>query len=105
MRSENDILSSIKSTIYSIDPKAIVILYGSYARGDSTPDSDIDLLILIDKDKLTAEDKINISYPLYDIEFETGQIISPLVLSRSDWESRHRITPFYENVTKEGVKL
>jgi uncharacterized protein len=87
MRSENDILSSIKSTIYSIDPKAIVILYGSYARGDSTPDSDIDLLILIDKDKLTAEDKINISYPLYDIEFETGQTISPLVLSRSDWKS------------------
>ena len=105
MRFENDILSSIKSTIYSIDPKATVILYGSYARGNSTPDSDIDLLILIDKDKLTAEDKINISYPLYDIEFETGQIISPLVLSRSDWESRHRITPFYENVSKEGVKL
>lgn len=105
MIQKKDILSSIKSTIYSIDPKAIVILYGSYARGDNNPDSDIDLLILLEKDKLTAEDKVNISYPLYDIEFETGQLISPLVLSRTEWETRHRITPFYENVTKEGVKL
>ena len=105
MRSKSDILLSIKNKIYSIDPNATVILYGSYARGDNTSDSDIDILILLDKDNVTAQDKINISYPLYDIEFETGQIISPLVLSRSDWESRHRITPFYENVTKEGVRL
>lgn len=49
--------------------------------------------------------KKDIKYPLYDIEFETGRIISPLVLSRHDWESRHKITPFYENVTNEGVIL
>jgi predicted nucleotidyltransferase len=105
MIAKNDIISSIKSKIYSIDPAAKVILYGSYARGDYNSNSDIDLLILLDKDKITAEDKINISYPLYDIEFETGKIISPLVLSKNDWESRHRITPFYENVTKEGIEL
>jgi predicted nucleotidyltransferase len=102
---KNDILSSIKMTVKSIDPTATVILYGSYARGDNNKDSDIDLLILVDKPRLTPEESKNIKYPLYEIEFETGQIISPLVLTRKDWETRHRITPFYENVTREGIAL
>ena len=82
-----------------------MILYGSFARGDNNQNSDIDILILVDKDNLTREDKKRIKYPLYEIEFETGRIISPLVVSRNDWESRHRITPFYDNVKKEGVML
>jgi predicted nucleotidyltransferase len=105
MRIENDILLSIKSAIQTVDPTATVILYGSYARGDNKQESDIDLLILVDKENLAPQDKRKLKYPLYDIEIETGQIISPLVLSRSDWENRHRITPFYENVTNEGIRL
>ena len=105
MRKKNEIFESIKNTVKSVDPTATVILYGSFARGDNNPGSDIDLLILINKEQLSPQDKRRIKYPLYDIEIETGQIISPLVLSRSDWESRHRITPFYENVKKEGVIL
>jgi hypothetical protein len=42
---------------------------------------------------------------LYDIEFDTGTIISPLVYSKKFWEHEHRVTPFYENVKKEGVVL
>lgn len=60
---------------------------------------------MLNKDRVTREDEKSVKYPLYDIEFETGQIISPLVLSKSDWENRHRITPFYENVQREGVVL
>lgn len=95
------IIDSVKTT----EPNATMILYGSYARGDNRKDSDIDLLILLDKDKITRIDEKRIKYPLYEIEFETGQIISPLVLSKQDWESRHRITPFYENVNQEGIVL
>lgn len=105
MINKDDILLSIKSSVKTIDPEATVILYGSFARGDHNENSDIDILILIDKDNLSREDKKRIKYPLYDIEFETGRIISPLVVSRNDWESRHRITPFYDNVKKEGVML
>jgi uncharacterized protein len=105
MRLKNDILLSIKNTVKSVEPTATVILYGSFARGDGGSNSDIDLLILIDKEKISSEDMKRIKYPLYEIEFQTGQIISPLVLSRIDWESRHKITPFYENVNKEGVAL
>lgn len=105
MNNMKDILLTIKDSVKSIDPTATVILYGSFARGDNDQNSDIDLLILLEKERLTRDDEKKIKYPLYDIEFETGRIISPLVLSKYDWESRHKITPFYENVTNEGVIL
>lgn len=105
MNDKENILLAIKSSVKSVDPDATVILYGSYARGEEEKDSDIDLLILVNKDDLTREDKKRIKYPLYDIEFETGKIISPLVISKNDWEIRHRITPFFENVTREGIPL
>ncbi len=65
----------------------------------------LDILILVDKDKITSPDAKRVTYPLYEIEFETGTIISPLVLSKKSWETKHRITPFYENVRKEGIIL
>lgn len=102
MLNNNDLLLKIKDSVKFYDPNATVILYGSFVRGDQQVGSDIDLIILLDKENVTREDEKKVKYPLYDIEFETGQIISPLVLSRSDWETRHRITPFYENVQKEG---
>ena len=105
MISKKSILRKIKNSIESNVPNAIVILYGSYARNQEKNESDIDILILIDKDKVTWKDEKNIKYPLYDIEFDTGKIISPLVLSKKDWETRHRITPFYENILNEGVIL
>jgi hypothetical protein len=36
---------------------------------------------------------------------ETGEIISPLIYSKNDWNSNYSITPFYENVKNEGVRL
>ena len=69
------------------------------------PDSDVDILILLEQKRISREDEKRVKYPLYDIEFETVKIISPLVLTKSDWESRHRITPFYDRVNEEGVVL
>ena len=99
------ILQRIKDSVKATAPDAIVILYGSYARGDNREDSDIDLLVLVNQEKISRDEEIKIKYPLYHIEFDTGTIISPLVLPRKTWETRHKITPFYENVTREGKIL
>jgi len=51
------ILQLIKKSVSETSPGATLILYGSYARGDYRPDSDIDLLVLIDTDKVTIDDR------------------------------------------------
>lgn len=104
MDTEN-LIRLVKKTVKKTEPKATLILYGSYARGDFNTDSDLDLLVLVDKERITRSDQKRIKYPLYDIEFDTGILISPLILSKKDWESNHRKTPFFENVSKEGQVL
>lgn len=99
------ILLKIKQLVNLSEPSATVILFGSYARGQSNKQSDIDILILVDNDKITYSEEQRIKYPLYDLEFETGTIISLIIFSRNDWETRHTITPFYKNIQKDGIKL
>jgi predicted nucleotidyltransferase len=99
------IIQSLKYKLEEISPNATVILYGSEARGDAREDSDIDLLILLDKESLSLKEKQAITFPLYDIEFESGVIISPKVFAKKFWDEKLSITPFYHNVMKEGIIL
>ena len=99
------LLPRIKQIVVALDPTAQVVLYGSYARNEENTDSDIDVLILLEKEHLSFEDKKRIAWPLYHLEIENGTTISPLVLSRSEWHGRFRISPFYHEVQKQGVVL
>ncbi|KUK56720.1 MAG: Uncharacterized protein XD81_1903 [Bacteroidetes bacterium 38_7] len=100
-----DIVLSIQKILRHIAPDATAILYGSEARGDALADSDIDVLILLDKEKISLHDRQAITFPLYDVELNTGVIISPKVFSKKVWETEMKITPFYQNVMKEGILL
>lgn len=100
-----DVVERIKLVAHKMQPLAQTILYGSEARGDARPDSDIDLLVLVDTDKLSYSDKDRIIAPFYDIELETGIVISTMIMPRKDWENRPFLTPFQYNVNKEGITL
>lgn len=100
-----EIIKSIQEILRRVAPDATAILYGSEARGDTQPDSDIDVLILVDKEKISLRDRQAITFPLYDVELDTGVIISPKVFSKKVWERQMSITPFYQNVMKEGILL
>ena len=105
MITNKNILLKIKRLVHLSDPTASVILFGSHARGESNKHSDFDILILVDSDKITYLDEKKIKDPIYDLEFETGKIISPLIISRNDWEKHHSVTPFYKSVKIEGISL
>jgi predicted nucleotidyltransferase len=102
MTNSVDILIAIKKLVEERDSSAKIYLYGSRAKGNAKKDSDWDLSILLNRDKITSEIENDITYPLYDLEFETGEIISPMVYTQKEWITKYSITPFYKNVMKEG---
>ena len=101
---EQDILAKIKSTLQEHAPEAMAILYGSRARGDARPDSDWDVLVLLNKERIENSDYDRIAYPMYDLGLEIDESISMNLYTKDDWEKRN-FTPFYKNVQNDGIKL
>ena len=105
MTKRENILNEIKRIVNEKEPSAKIYLYGSRARGNEKIDSDWDLLILISEDKVSHEMEQKIIYPLYDLEFDTGEVISPMVYSENEWNGKYRLTPFYQTVMNESILL
>lgn len=103
--SKSKILNQIKRIVKDKEPSAKIYLYGSRSRGTAKDNSDWDLLILINKDDISNEVEREITYPLYDLEFDTGEVISPMIYSEKEWNSKYKVTPFYQNVMREGILL
>ena len=100
----NDFLKKVEEVLGNRLRK--IILYGSYARGDYNRSSDIDIMILTDLDNAEIEQYRNtISDIAFDMELETGFIISPLIKNIEKYNDRIDVIPFYMNVNKEGVIL
>jgi len=102
---DNKILTQIKKIVTDQEPKAKIFLYGSRSRGTAKNNSDWDLIILLNRDKITPDVEQKITNPLYDLEFETGEVISPMIYSEKEWNAKYKITPFYKNVMREGKRL
>lgn len=93
------------SEIYGEHLKS-VILYGSYARGDFRPDSDIDIMILVDLTDLEVERYYQkLSWATYDFNEEHETDIKPIAKSDAHFRKWLGVYPFYTNVQKEGVEL
>lgn len=83
-----------------------VIVYGSYARGDYSELSDIDVMILV---TLTEEKIKKISDEISDMAFEYlmrfGADISPVIINVDHFNYWVDNLPYYRSVRDEGVKL
>ncbi len=80
-----------------------VYLYGSYARGDFTEDSDIDLLIAIEGDVQSTREMDRISEARSDICLRYNLLIATYPVP-AHW-ILERQNPFFENVRREAVRL
>lgn len=95
----------IKANILEVDPNAEVWLYGSRSRGDAHDESDWDILVLSPKQTLSVREEGVYVDHITDLMVETGQVIHLFAYGKSDWYSRHSVTPFYHNVTREAIRL
>ncbi|MBO5372313.1 MAG: nucleotidyltransferase domain-containing protein [Lachnospiraceae bacterium] len=98
-------LSASIKVVYGSKLKAI-ILYGSVARGTATPESDIDIMVLVDS---SAEELKKYADKLCDVStdfaleyFKVFSIIDVCYAEFSEWK---QVLPFYRNVENEGVVL
>ena len=83
-----------------------IILYGSYARGDFRPDSDIDIMILVDlEDEEIKEKGRSLSDVTFEYNFDNDVVIMPIVKNTDHFNRWLRAYPFYYNVRKEGIEL
>jgi len=81
------------------------MLFGSRARGNATTNSDWDILILLNSPKVTRDKEKEYREELFEVELETGEPISTFVFSKNEWESKHSVTPLYQNVKTDGILL
>ena len=83
-----------------------VILYGSYARGDFRDNSDIDIIVLLNLDVTTIQErKKDLSALTYDFGIAHNVEISAQsesYLHYIDWQKVH---PLYQNIENDGVIL
>ena len=80
------------------------MLYGSRARNNAHANSNWDILIILDKEKLLPEDYDTISYPLRELGWEIGECINPIMYTAKEWEASS-FTPFYHNVVNDAITL
>ena len=79
-------------------------LFGSKARGDSTPDSDIDILLIVDEDDWQFSHVISTIAARVSLEYDV--LIGPRVIGQERWESmKRRRFSLYRNITAEGIPL
>lgn len=108
MQEVNKIIEELCVSMASLFPQDQIeaILFGSYARGNAEPGSDIDVLILVDAPRQDISAR---NWQVGDLAAELllnyGAVVSPIVENRDYFNRNMSIFPFYRNVDREGVRI
>lgn len=83
-----------------------IILFGSYARGDSTEESDIDIMIILNCDADEIRGLRGVTAEMAsDISLEREVFLSVLLRDKKHFEENLDFLPFYKNIVKEGIAV
>lgn len=95
-------LQAALRTLYGADAPAIVI-YGSYARRQACPMSDLDVLLLYPRPVQRGQEIKRLSHTLADLNLRYNIVISVLPADQAEYQDQ--TSPFWMNVRREGVGL
>ena len=80
------------------------MLFGSRARGEASTDSDVDVLVVINKEDYQVRKQIR--YLAAEVWLEYGLFLSTRVWSRSHWHKLQEMqTLLYRNIQRDGIDL
>lgn len=101
---DSPVIDLIRNTVRQQEPDAEIILYGSRARGDARPDSDWDVVILVDSPNFNYKERGNITYKLWFEGMEHNIDIDAFAYSKKQWDNFPPSIYKY-NVVNEGVRI
>lgn len=99
---ELEAIEKLKADIASKYALSGVTLFGSKARGDDQPDSDIDLLILLNQ-PVTVQIEEDIFDMAYTQELACSVVFGVIVYDQATWDGIGRQMPLRWNIDKEGI--
>lgn len=83
-----------------------IFLYGSYARGDYTDESDIDITAIVKGKRLELQDKLKKVWDFSaDVGLENDVVVSPAVIPYDEFERYKNDLPYYKNIEREGKRI
>lgn len=103
-----DIIQDFEKNVRELlgDSLDSVIVYGSYARGDYSELSDVDVMILVSLTENQIKEIFNrISDLAFEYLMEYGIDISPVIINMDHFNYWADNLPYYRNVRDEGVRL
>lgn len=91
--------------VHGAYPDAKIILYGSHARGEASPESDMDILVLLPSPASSPE-RCQLHDRLYEIGLDCDTVISVLIKSIPHWERPiSKATSLYQTIQLEGIPV
>ncbi len=103
----NDVMDRIKAISERLKKEynaQEVILFGSYARGDATKDSDVDILVIAPTTERFFDRMATVKRLIRNLR--NGLPVAPIVLTQEEIEKRIKIKDqFIETILEEGVRL
>lgn len=81
-----------------------IILYGSVAKHTNTPESDIDIALILNTSHAKDYDDVLLDF-VVDMNLKYDRVFSIMDIDLSEFEKWKDILPFYKNVKKDGVVL
>lgn len=98
-----ELLTEIKARLQAAHDSRLrgVVLYGSEARGEAGPDSDIDVLVLLAEPVDYGRDLETNIRALFPLACQIERRISPKPVSADEYETSD--APLYRNARKDGI--
>lgn len=103
---EQKMLQELVSGILSVleDRTVQIILYGSFARKTAVPESDIDIAVIM-RGTLDGLIEDRLSDVIVDMNLKYDRVFSVIDIDAEQFAKWEKVTPFYQNVNKEGIVL